>query len=181
MPASPPPLLKMRHRLVLALALAHLVVVVCSVTKLRSRHVDGPGGRLLQAYAAWTGAGSRFNFFAPGINASVRVAFDMRTDSGERIRDDFQSDSEAMSLRAYCMVLRFGLKTEQDELARAWAATMFGRYPEARTVTVSLEQLHLPTMEQYQEGERPTWKELYRAEFEHRPASSAVHAWREQP
>ena len=173
---QPSSLVTPRHKLAMALAAVHLLLVVCSVTKLRTRHADNPWGRVLQAYAAWTGAGSRFNFFAPGINSSVRVAFDVKQDSGALIRDDFQSDDDAMSLRAYCMVLRFGMRTSQDELARAWAATMFGRHPEAHTVTVSLEQLRLPTMEQYQEGQRPAWTELYRADFEHRLPSRAVHA-----
>lgn len=174
-------LLTTRHKLLVALAALHLVVVVCSVTKLRTRHAESTWGLLLQGYAAWTGAGSRFNFFAPGINSSVRATFALKGDSGEPIRDDFQSDSGAMNLRAYCMVLRFGMKAQQDELARAWAATMFGRHPEARTVTVSLERLRLPTMEQYQEGQRPAWTELYRADFEHRLPSSAPHASRESP
>ncbi|MDC0709560.1 hypothetical protein POL68_13905 [Stigmatella sp. ncwal1] len=79
-----------------------------------------------------------------------------------------------MNLRVHSMLIRFGLKDIQDLLARSWGAAMFGRHPDARAVTVIVNVFDLPSMEGYRAGERPAWKEQYRAVLERRVASRSA-------
>ncbi|MBU8899641.1 hypothetical protein DRW03_03160 [Corallococcus sp. H22C18031201] len=157
-----------RHALLMSLAAVHLLLVLSSALGLRPLQVLGSLGSIGQVYAAWSGASSQFSFFAPGVSPAVRVSFRAERESGGEIRDDFRFDSAAMNLRIHSMLLRFGLKDVQDPLARSWAAAMFGRHPDARSVTVRVEALRLPSMEAYRAGDRPEWMDAYRAVFEHR-------------
>lgn len=177
---TPPPLTA-RHKLVVVLAAAHLLLATSSMLGLRQFIPERGPAKLVHIYAQWTGAGSRFNFFAPSINPSMRVGFDVTRGSGEVLQDDLQSSNDSMNTRAYCMLLRFGVKKLQDDLARSWAATMFGRHPDAHRVSVSMSALRMPTMGQYRAGERPEWQELYRADFEHRAPALPPHARAETP
>jgi hypothetical protein len=46
-------------------------------------------------------------------------------------------------------------------LAASWAATMFGRHPKARQVTIQFEEYEPPTMEEFRAGKRPRWRTTY--------------------
>ncbi|MET0402832.1 MAG: hypothetical protein ABW123_10535 [Cystobacter sp.] len=165
-----------RHLLLTAVALSHLLLVLVNALHLQAYFPPGVPGRLLQLYGQWSGASTRFNFFAPVITPSVRVSFDLSQESGEVTHDALRFDDEAMNVRGYCMALRFEVKDNQENMARAWAALMFGWHPEARAVTVRVDALRLPTMEAYRAGERPEWTERYRLGFEHRRPASLPQA-----
>ena len=156
-----------------ALGALHLGLVLCGVLRLRPPAWSGPPGRLLEAYGQWSGASSQFAFFAPEVTPSVRVTFELELDSGERVLDTLEGADDAMNVRTYCLAINFHLLGRHDTLARAWAAKMFGRHPEARALTLRLEQFQLPSMERYHAGERPGWSERYQARFERRPALPA--------
>lgn len=159
--------LPLRYKLAVAVAVVHLSVVACGAS-----HVQLPGV-LLQAYGRLSGADYGFAFFAPGVGSEQRVSFEVTQGSGEVVRDDFRSENEAVNLRIHSMLIRFKRKNIQDRMASSWAAAMFGRHPEARSVTVLVEEFHLPSMQAHRSGERPAWREIYRASFERRlPAPS---------
>jgi hypothetical protein len=171
---------KSRHVGLWALGALHLVLVLCGVLRLRPPAWSGPPGRLLEAYGQWSGASSQFAFFAPEVTPSVRVSFELGLDSGERVLETLATGDDVMNVRTYCLALNFHLLGRHDDLARAWAAKMFGRHPEARSLTLRLEQFRLPSMERYHAGERPGWSERYQAHFERR-APSAARAQAEVP
>jgi len=159
------------HGFAVGAALLHLLLVLCAVLHVR------PPGVPLQFYGQWSGASNPFNFFAPVITPSVQVSFEMALDSGELVREEMRTSDDVMNVRTYCLALNFHLMGSQDDVARAWAAKMFGRHPTARSVTLRMEEFRLPSMEQYREGQRPRWAERYQASFERRPPSTAqAHA-----
>ena len=170
-PRSPVPL---KYQVAVLLAGAHLALAACSAANLKPFKDWGTPGRFVQAYAQLTGASSRFSFFAPGVAPETKVTFEVRKASGEVIHDDFTSENEEMNLRVHSMLIRFALKDIQDSLARSWGAAMFGRHPDARSVTVIVYAFALPPMEGYRAGERPEWKEQYRAVLERRPSSRSA-------
>ncbi|NBD07731.1 MULTISPECIES: hypothetical protein [Corallococcus] len=170
----PLPSLTRRHGVVTGVALLHLLWVACGALQVPLFTGTGRLASWAQVYTHWTGAGSRFSFFAPGVSPAVRVSFDVEQSSGEHVRDQFKFENSAVNVRIHSMLLRFGLKEGRDALARAWAAAMFGRHPDARAVTVRVEALRLPTMEAYREGARPEWSDAYRAGFEHRAPTAAT-------
>ncbi|MBZ4375193.1 hypothetical protein [Corallococcus sp. AS-1-6] len=169
-PASPS--LTPWHGLVTGLAVLHLMLVTCGALHIRLFQAPTGTNAWVRGYAHWTGAASRFSFFAPGVSPAVRVSFDVEHPDGEHEQDDFQFDNDALNVRVYAMLLRFDLNNGQDAMARAWAATMFGQHPEARAVTVRMELLEVPTMEAHRDGAPLVWTETYKAVFEHRLASA---------
>ncbi|NPC52427.1 hypothetical protein HPC50_35785 [Corallococcus exiguus] len=157
-----------RHGLLTGLAVLHLLMVARGALHVPLLPLTDTARTWTQAYGHWTGSSSGFSFFAPGISPAVRVSFDLEGASGEPMHDDFRSDNGAVNVRIQSMNLRFSLEESRDALARAWAAAMFGRHPDARTVTVRVESLRLPSMEGHQQGAQPLWTEAYRAEFQRR-------------
>ena len=162
------PTLTRRHGLLTGLAVLHLLMVARGALHVPILPLTDTGKGWAQAYGHWTGSSSGFSFFAPGVSPAVRVSFDLEGPSGERLHDDFRSDNGAVNVRIHSMNLRFNLEDSRDALARAWAAAMFGRHPDARSVTVRVESLQLPGMEAHVQGSRPLWTEAYRAEFQRR-------------
>ncbi|MCY1035528.1 hypothetical protein OV207_29075 [Corallococcus sp. BB11-1] len=166
------------HGLFTGLAALHMLLVACGALRIPVVTSAPDAVRpWAKGYTHWTGASSGYSFFAPGVSPAVRVSFELEHPSGERLRDDFEFDDSAVNVRIHSMLLRFGIEKSRDALARAWAATMFGRHPEARSVTVRVDTLHIPRMGEHHDGERPFWSEGYRAVFERRaPAASSVGA-----
>lgn len=176
---QPPRTLKPAFVLALLLATAHLALVLCGATRVRPFPRKSPPDQVLGVYGRWSGASSQYSFFAPTITPSLRVSFDVGLDSGEVVHDGLFFEDEAMRLRAYAMSLRFnGLRGDEQRasVARGWAAVMFGRYADSREVTIRVDRMRLPTMEDFRAGQRPTWTERYRAEFQFRPSSSQARA-----
>ncbi|NPC75528.1 MULTISPECIES: hypothetical protein [Corallococcus] len=157
-----------RHGLLTGLAVLHLLMVARGALHVPLLPLTDTGRPWAQAYGHWTGSSSGFSFFAPGVSPAVRVSFDLEGASGEQLHDDFRSDNGAVSVRIHSMNLRFSLEESRDALARAWAAAMFGRHPDAKAVTVRVESLQLPSMEGHMQGSQPLWTEAYRAEFQRR-------------
>jgi hypothetical protein len=168
---SPRSAVPFKYQLAVLLAGLHLALAVCSAANFKPFKDWGIPGRFIQAYSQLTGASSRFSFFAPGVAPETKVSFEVRKASGEVLVDDFTTGNEEMNLRVHSMMIRFGLKDIQDSLVRSWAAVMFGRHPDARSVTVIVHAFALPSMEGYRAGERPAWREQYRAVLERRPSS----------
>lgn len=179
-PASHP--LKLKSALVALLAAGHLGLVFCSAlhVPLFKKTNTTQAARLAQGYGQWTGASSQYSFFAPTITQSMRVSFDVKLDSGDVVHDSLQFENEAMKLRVYAMALRFngyfGQDKHRDNMARAWAAAMFGHHPDARAMTIRVDSQVLPSMEQYASGERGQWLNRYRADVEFRPSPSPAQA-----
>lgn len=179
MPPSTPPL-KPAFVLLCALAAVHLLLVFLGAVHISIFPARSAPGQVHRVYGAWTGATSGYAFFAPGISQAHRISVDLKMPSGEVLHEPFSFANEALDIRAYSMALRFTgwnhKADHQDNMARAWAATMFGRHPEAREATVRVERMDLPTMEEYQSGQRPTWTQLYRADLALRAPSSPARA-----
>ncbi|RYZ36298.1 MAG: hypothetical protein EOO71_32335 [Myxococcaceae bacterium] len=166
------------HGLFTGLAALHLLLVACGALRIPIvAHSPDAVRPWAKGYTHWTGASSGYSFFAPGVGPAVRVSFELEHASGERLRDDFQFENSAVNVRIHSMMLRFGIQDRRDNLARAWAAVMFGRHPEARSVIVHVDVLDIPSMEAHRGGELPLWSEKYRAVFERRtPATSSATA-----
>ena len=179
-PANRTPKQRLLFSLAGVLAAAHLVFVFLSALHLPTPSLQHAPGQLAYVYGRWTGANSRYSFFAPNIAPPMRVLCDVGLDSGEWVQDGFDFDNEALKIRAYAMSLRFNGMSDKnvykDDVARAWAAIMFGRYPEAHGLSVRMERMRVPTMEEFRAGERPSWSQTYRADFELRPSSSPAQA-----
>lgn len=158
------------RRFICLLAGAHLVLVGLGASSQVGRLGQGPVARSVQWYGAMTGADAGFNFFAPQVGSEMRVRFDLSDDTGRVWADELTADAnQEVRLRIGSMTGLFPAEPEAEpvrlDLAASWAATMFGRHPDAHRVVVWVELYDVPSMADYRAGERPAWVPVYSATF----------------
>lgn len=132
---------------------------------------------LIARYGALSGTDSSYGFFAPGVGTQLRVTFELTREDGTKSTDVLTTDaSHEADLRIGDMVAIFWMADEdlRRGLAASWAGRMLARHLEATRVVVHLDSYDLPTMAQYQQGERPGWAPHYEAEFVHRARAGAA-------
>jgi hypothetical protein len=167
-----------KRRPAVALAAAHLLLVACGASGLMGLFGGCAPGRALQWYGAMSGADAGYNFFAPRVGSELRVAFVLTGPDGRRWEDDLTAgENQEVKLRVGSMTGLFPAAPEGEalrrDLAASWAATMFGRHPDADEVTVRVEVYEVPSMEDYRAGQRPEWRLVYTAHFARAGAASA--------
>jgi hypothetical protein len=153
-----------------AVAAAHLVVVVVGACGQMQALNAGRVGRAVQWYGVITGGDAGFSFFAPGVGSELRVRFTLADDRGREWEDDLAAgQNQEVRLRLGSMTGLFTADPESEafrqDLLASWAATMFGRHPDARRVLVRVEVYDVPSMAQYRAGGRPHWLPVYSATF----------------
>jgi hypothetical protein len=132
---------------------------------------------LIARYGALSGTDSSYGFFAPAVGTQLRVSFELTREDGTKTTDVLTTGaSHEADLRIGDMVAIFWMADEdlQRSLAASWAGRMLARHPEATRVVVHLDAYELPTMAEYQRGERPDWAPHYEAEFVHRSRLGAA-------
>jgi len=160
--------MKLRHKLLLAFAAFHVVLVAMGATGTPSPINFTAAGDLVSAYSALSGADNGYGFFA-GVGAQHRTRFFLTDANGKTWSDNLElgSNSEA-SMRFTGISNLLPSMSENDRLAiyKSMAATMFGRHPNAETVTVRMDvwgfdqkgaPADYPSMKQYRDGVRPRW------------------------
>ncbi|MBU8896253.1 hypothetical protein KRR26_11590 [Corallococcus sp. M34] len=151
-----------------ALAALHLLLAAGAVLHLRPFPPGSLAEGLLQAHAQWSGVSARYGLFSPTVRPTVRVSFDVGLEPGRRVRDDLPFASDVVNQRVHSPRSTVALSDVQADLARDWATVMFSRHPDARSVSVMVDELYLPAMEDYRVGSRPMWAVVYRAEMPRR-------------
>lgn len=169
--------MKTRHKLLIAFGIGHILLVACGAAGLMKGPINNPVSDAARAYAKLSGADNGYGFFAPNVGAQFRTVFIMQDAAGREWQQDLNigSSSEAN--------LRFtGISSQlvdlppvpRHRLLQSFAAMMFGRNPDAKTVTVRLEiygfdrsrdVADFPTMAEYREGVRPEWLPMLDATF----------------
>jgi hypothetical protein len=135
-------------------------------------------GSLLHLYGSASGASGSYSFFAPGVGSQLRVQLAVVDAAGRTSEEALATGvSREAELRVGNIVGGLWSDWVERDMQRAVAAslagTVFGRRPDADTVSVRFESFDLPTMEQYREGQRGEWQSHYQAKFKHsRPDSS---------
>lgn len=156
-----------------SVGLTHLALVA-----LGAANVDlskyGILGRAATYYGQISGSGDSYGFFAPGVWGQERALFDVVDQGGitRTIALETHASREA-DLRVGNVISQFQDDVENPEdlqraVAASLAAAVFGRYPEARKVTVRLEEYRAVSMRDYRQGIRARWEPLYNASFIHR-------------
>jgi hypothetical protein len=147
-----------RHAFLTTVAAAHLILVICGAAGFLSEE------RALGWYGEVSGAGNEYGFFAPGVGASYQATFTMTDEDGRTWTDDLdRGDTHEVMLRynnGFSALDGLG-----SDLAASWAATMFGRHPQAQQVTVQFQEYDPPSMEEYRAGNRAEWKTFYQGTF----------------
>lgn len=143
-------------------------VYACMVA-LSAAHVapvgpEGVVGTVYRLVGELTGAYNSFGYFAPSVASQVRVKLMNVSVDGSTNEKVLMTGNTEVDLRLHTMMGFFPVPEAQQLFARSWAATALAD-PEVKETTVSVQVFELPTMAQYRNGERPTWKEFFRASY----------------
>ena len=148
----------------MAAAAIHLVIAALFSTHVRVENfIPWVIERPLQLYGGYTGAATRFNFFAPSVPTQPRVHFALKGRDGTTRNADLLTPSNEANQRVATMLSLYELQSLRPLLMRAWAVYALARHPDADAVEVRVEILDIPTLAQAQAGRKPAWVESERA------------------
>jgi len=112
--------------------------------------------RAASRFGAYTGAATRYGFFAPVLPAARRLRAKVLCD-GAWIEVPPPVSGTESSLR----LITISSLTMYPQIRRAvgasWAAHAFGRFPCAEAALVELDVYAVPSMREYRGGARPFW------------------------
>jgi hypothetical protein len=151
-----------RHAITTILVALHLALVVHGACNLTRSKFDGPFGPALDWYPAMSGADSNFAFFAPDVGPELRTTFILSDEAGRTWTDTFEEGANGeVRVRPSGIVVQ----APWDRVLASWAAEMFCRHPPAIRVVIRIEEHVLPTMQQYQGGQRSRWRPVAEQTF----------------
>lgn len=152
-------------------AFFHLILVTMSAFYIKIAPWF-PGEHIFTLYQKATGANSGYGFFAPAIGVKTRAVFDVVDEHGVTAKEIPlvpATDREAQ-IRLGAIFDELSEKVDENEelrkpIAASLAATIFGKYKNATQVVLHVQEYWPKTMEQYRQGERPSWQDYYAARF----------------
>jgi hypothetical protein len=159
-----------RYRIFTGLALLHLALMALGASY-TGYSWSGPFERALDYYGELSGSGQTYGFFAPGIYTQLRAVFEVTDKSGQTRQVNLAvGENHEADLRVGNIIDQFSYEVEdpvefQRSLSSSLAGTIFGRYPESRTVAVKLEEFHPVSMSEYRSGVRSRWESVYQAKY----------------
>jgi hypothetical protein len=154
------------------LALLHLVFVAASVSMNFGRLSPGVVRSAVLSYCNLSGTFRDYTFFAPGVASALKAAFLVEEAAGgPPTLVTFAAESREIAFR-YGSIMRSGMADERgrDLFAQSWSALILGSRPSAESVTVMVERMLVPSMDEYRRGQRPEWTPLYVGKFSRRRA-----------
>ena len=169
--------MKTRHKIILTLALGHLILVAYGATGKRPVSPANPVGDGIALYSSLSGADNGYGFFAPGVGAQFLTTFVLTDKHGNVWTDTLNLGRTSEANLRFTGISNLLPSLEQDQMQavlHSMAGTMLGKHPKAETVAVQLEmygfdrsatESDFPTMKEYQEGNRPEWLPVLEAYF----------------
>jgi len=147
----------------MAAAAVHLVIAALFSTHVRVENlIPWVIERPLQLYGGYSGAATRFNFFAPAVPTQPRVTFALRGRDGSTRTVDLLTPSNEANQRIATMLTLYELASLRPLVVRSWAVYALTRHPEAESVEVHVEILDIPSIAQARAGRAASWVEIER-------------------
>lgn len=168
----------MPQKLLSLIAVAHLSLVTCGACQVTPLSPASLGGSATQLYMTLSGADGYYGFFAPTVDAEIRIRFLLRDEDGRESFDTLETGATAeanLRLGAVGRLLPAATPERREELLRSLAAAVLTRHPEAVEVTVLIEAfgvvhpeggVDVPSLQQARDGARSEWLLLQSMTFE---------------
>ncbi len=181
----------LKSKLLIVLAICQIGLVGLGMARIQLLPATTFPGKLLRIYTGISGADNTYAFFAPGVRHQERVTFTLTDETGRTWQDDLnygKSHEANLRLGSTANVLR-GVDDETAfHFMRSMADTMFSRNPQAKTIKVQVQaygiklaqegmqvpQVDFPTMDEYRQGKRPEWIDLYQITFKNDGQGHAI-------
>jgi len=158
-----------KQTLWLLVVLFHLLLVAIGALMLQF-----PSGnslaKMFHGYGKLTGASQGYNYFAPEITSELRARFEIEHANGKVDEGALSPGAtREAQLRLNNIIGELGGMVGDEKarqaLAARWAARIFQRSPDARTVTVVLESFRLPSLQEFKDRSQTGWELFYRGTF----------------
>jgi hypothetical protein len=165
--------MRIREKIALVLALTHLVLVCLGGAQVPLWNY-GALGRWLHTYGLYTGSGSRYSFFAPGVGYGYRTEFDIYDSKENLIATEgmYIAATREGNLRVANLIQLMSNNLEdpekRKEISGSLVGKVFARHPNAARVALRLDSIDIPLMRDYRNGARYSWEPVYRAQFSHK-------------
>jgi len=156
------------RRLATVAAAIHLALVAMSAAHFRFR--SPAVNEVAQAYGSFSGSGAGYGYFSPELDTVLRARFFLTDAEGRTFVDSLERGlNREARLRIGVLVTSIGERLLDEkgrrDLAARWAGKMLYRHPDARRVSVLLEDYALPSLRDYPAHPRTGWRYVYRATF----------------
>ncbi len=126
-------------------------------------------GGAVRAIRYYSGTDNSYGFFAPAV--SDEMALDFQYSNGKRewtqsLDQCFTGESRQRAGSCVDIFAHIDDEEVQHRTLESWARWALSREPGADKVRVCVKHRVMPTMRDYQDGERPEWQEWAWATFE---------------
>lgn len=161
---------KLRYPLIFAFFAFHFTVAALSMAKVNGQVWHRAVSPVLAVYARLTGAGAGFGFFSPAIPKEVQVDFEIETADRGVFRTTLQEETiQEVSFRVGNMIRllnrNFYNKKALRAIAASLTASMFTRYPTAKSITLHTYIYDFPSLDEAGAGKRPQARRVYSVKF----------------
>ena len=156
----------MPRTIFVAAAGIHLVIAALFSTHVRvENYIPAALERPLRIYGSYTGAHTRFNFFAPTVPSQARVNFVLVNAQGQAREVGLSTASADANQRLATMFAFYEMPHLRPFLVRAWAAYVASLHPDAQSIEVRVEILDIPTLAEARAGKMASWVEVEKTMF----------------
>ncbi len=148
-----------KRRAVCAFWIIHIALCVLFVAPDVLHTAQGPVWRVLRPYGVYTGAASRYGFFAPNVPSARRVR--VRVLCGEKwipVQAPLRGAESELRLTTITSLLMY--KEVEESVAASWAAYAFGKLDCGEAALVEVDYYEVPPIQEYRRGARPQWNLL---------------------
>jgi hypothetical protein len=129
---------------------------------------SNPVREALATYVQLAGIESGYGYFAPNVPGGYRLVFELRYPDG-RVEYELPSvRSEAAALRIAGLLENIGrtpFDAMREILLKTLAQSVWRKHPEVKSVRAILGSVTLPTVRQFEEGNRESYEFLYAYDF----------------
>jgi hypothetical protein len=159
----------MKSIIVKVFLLVHLFFILTGSVLLQFCNLEYPLlERIIDIYSSWTGGGQKYNFFSPEVGYQNAAKAYILTDNDSLIIEAFGGNKNHLDIRISKFIhSAFSIKNAKAfELnARLLSAYIFGIYPNARIVEISLGKVVIPEIKKYLYDPTPSFEEYYRGTY----------------
>jgi hypothetical protein len=113
------------------------------------------------AWGEYTGSSNVYGFFAPRIGEQTTVIYTLVDSLANQRVCQVEGHSPEFKNRINTIYNFLSLEESYAVLCKSFAIQMFKQHPEAMVVRVHIVRQAMPTMEQYQAGQKIQWQTIF--------------------
>jgi len=160
-------LIPFRHKILYGLALIHLVMVMLFASHFAEwGPMHNPVSRSFSTVGYYTGSNNIFSFFAPGLSDQPYVIYTIRYADGHEEVFDFTGNSPEFTNRINNIYGYLTIEEGRQVFSASLAQAVMRQHEDAQKIRVAMVIQVIPSMTEYQEGQRSRWRFWFHQDFQ---------------